>query len=111
MVAGCGDDDPEPDRRGEAAVAVAQFCEQEKNGGLLPEGFSVIESGTEEIVELPVSDDQANEGVDARVCAEFAYTTAVDPFPAPRRVYAAAKTDGAWSVEVVNPDGSCEDVI
>lgn len=104
IAAACGDDGPKQDIRGEAAVAVAQFWVQEVNGNVLPEGQTVIERGTQGIVELDEGDAQA------RVCVEFLYTHAVEPFDNITRVYVATKADGAWTFEVVNPDGTCEGV-
>ena len=104
LSAACGDDGPKQDIRGEAAVAVAQFWVQELNGNVLPEGQTVIERGTQGIVELDKKDAQA------RVCVEFLYTHAVEPFDNITRVYVATKADYAWTFEVVNPDGTCEGV-
>jgi hypothetical protein len=105
FASACGDDEPAQDIRGEAAVATAQFWVQELNGNVLPEGQTVIERGTQDIVEL-----EAGDGAQARVCVEFMYTHAVDPFPNITRVYVATKADDAWTFEVVNPDGTCEGV-
>ena len=106
LAAACRDDDgSDQDIRGEAAVATAQFWTQELNGGLLPEGQSVIERGTQGIVELDTGDD-----AQARVCVEFLYTHAVEPFDNITRVYVATKADNEWLVAVENPNGTCEGV-
>lgn len=104
VLVACGDDEPAQDIRGQAALAVGQFWQQELNGNVLPEGRNVIERGTQGIVELDSEDAQA------RVCVEYQYTVSVEPFDSVSRVYVATKSDNAWTFEVVHDNGTCEDV-
>jgi len=108
LAAACGGDDT--DRSGEAAQATAQYWQQEADAGRLPEGTLVRGQGTQGVVELEVSDEQKDAGIEARFCVEFQYIRAESPFDSHQRVYVTSLTDDGWSVEVVNPDGSCDGV-
>ena len=105
VIAGCGGGDEDgTSLEGEAALAVSQFWIQERDGGLLPDGPDAIERGAQQIVTLDTQDQQA------RVCVQYVYTVAVEPFETKRRVYVATKNDDLWAVEVVNPNGTCDEV-
>jgi hypothetical protein len=107
VAVACGDDD-EPDVRNEAALAVAQFWEQEKATGTLPEGTVVESRGTAAggIILLEPAD-----GASSRVCVEYEYIRAAPPFETHVRVYVASLTEeDTWRVEVISPDGTCEGV-
>lgn len=96
---------------GAAAVAVAQFFHQEAAGDRLPDGVNVIPGGADTIKALAVSGDQKKESVSSRVCVTYIFT-ALDAKPPAvhKRVYIASLIKGAWSVEFVKPDGTCDDV-
>lgn len=95
---------------GAGAAAVAQFFEQEAAGGRLPEGQDVSGVGSQQIKTLAVTSDQKKQSVKARVCVEYRYTLRQPPFTARTRVYIATLQSGAWNVEAVKPDGTCDDV-
>jgi hypothetical protein len=108
FVGACGGD-KDPERfSGSAAMAVAQFWRQEADGGRLPEGTLVAERGTQTIRTLDLASE--GQGARARVCVEYLYVRAAPPFESHIRVYIATLHDDEWSVESVNPDGTCEDV-
>lgn len=104
LVAGvaCGDSDK--NYQGEAAQAAARFFDQEAAAGVLPEGTLVRARGSKNVVELDAEDAKA------RLCVEFEYIRAQTPFDRHYRVYVTTLDDGAWTVEPVNPDGTCEGV-
>jgi hypothetical protein len=104
-----GGDSDDPSRyEGEVSSAVSAFFNQERAGGVLPEGVGpVIATGIrkEQIHSLST---EGHDGVTARFCIEYGYQR--PPTPAKTRVYTAELLDAAWSVEAVNPDGTCEGV-
>jgi hypothetical protein len=101
------------EHEGAASLATAQFWAQEASGDLLPEGVGVTALGVETngVRSLEVSDEQEDDGVDARVCVPFRYRQAESPFGVRTRVYIATLRDGAWHVEPVKDDGTCDDVV
>ena len=102
----CSDDGGDESQEGEAATAVALFFTQEKDGGRLPEGpdVRVIGVDTNTVSALDAAE------TDARFCMEFAYEPSVVNSTMVRRVYVAALSGQAWSIEAVNPNGTCEGV-
>jgi hypothetical protein len=89
---------------------VTQVFEQERAGGLLNEGTApIIARGVQSnsVVELAVSAEQQANGVDARYCMTYTYIAGTE---ARDRVYVAERTEGAWDVESVDSNGSCEGV-
>ena len=111
LAVACSDNgDAQGKSEGEAVTAVSQFFEQERAGGRLPEGVDgIIKRGvkTNSVVQLDVSDDDKARSVEERYCMTFTYIAGTT---AHERVYVAQLIDGAWDVEAVNPDGSCEGV-
>jgi hypothetical protein len=107
----CSDNgDAQGKSEGEAVTAVSQFFEQERAGGRLPEGVEgIIKRGvkTNSVVHLDVSDDDKGRSVKERYCMEFTYVAGTTSHA---RVYVAELIDGAWDVEAVKPDGTCEGV-
>ncbi len=110
IVAACSEDKDPRRFEGRAAMAVAQFWKQEAAGGRLPEGTEVAERGTLGIVTLELTSEAKDEDARARVCVEYRYIRGMSPFDVHVRVYIATLHDDEWSVEVVNPDGTCEGV-
>ena len=108
VAAACGGSDK--NYNGEAARAVALYWQQEADAGTLPEGTLVRGQGTQTVSELAINSEQDDAGVKARMCVEFQYIRAESPFDSHKRVYVASLIDDAWSVEVVNPDGTCDGV-
>ena len=106
MSVACSDDGGDESQEGEGATAVALFFTQEKDGGRLPEGTDVRVIGvdTNTVSELAAAD------TDARFCMEFVYEPGTPAGSSVRRVYVASLADQAWSIEVVNPNGTCEGV-
>jgi hypothetical protein len=103
----CGSGGDDDDLSGEAALAVAQFWQQEASAGTLPEGVSVTEGRTAPngVIELDAGDE------DARFCVVFNYVRAAPPFDTLTRSYLAVRNgDETWSVTVVNPAGDCEGI-
>lgn len=103
---GCGGGD-DGDLSGEAALAVAQFWQQEAAAGVLPEGVSVTEGRTapKGVIELDRGDESA------RFCVVFNYVRAAPPFDTLTRSYLAVHTENdTWRVTVANPAGDCEGV-
>ena len=103
----CGGDD-ERDLSGEAALAVAQYWQQEASAGTLPEGVGVTEGRTAPngVIVLDNADDS-----EARFCVTFLYVRAAPPFDTLTRAYVASLTPAdTWSVTVANPAGDCEGV-
>jgi hypothetical protein len=111
LAVACSDNgDAQGKSEGEAVTAVSQFFEQERAGGRLPEGVDgIIKRGvkTNSVVQLDVSGDDRARSVEERHCMTFTY---VADAISHERVYVAQLIDGAWDVEAVNPDGSCEGV-
>ncbi len=97
---------------GAAVAAVAQFFVQERDGGRLAEGVQVDGVGVagSSIRTLAVRAEDKAESIDERYCMEYRYEDPAQRHKEFRRVYVAALIDGAWSVEAVNPDGTCEGV-
>ena len=109
LAFGCSSDggDASNQHAGTAAEAVAQIFTQERAGGVLPEtGVDIVPRGvkTNSIIELGVPDGG---NVEARYCMEYTYIAATEQR---NRVYVAELVDGAWEVESVNPNGTCEGV-
>ena len=90
---------------GDAAAAVAEYWKQEQAGGLLPEGTHVLQSGASNPVKL-----KAQSGQKARYCVVFSYLEQKDTQAAHHRVYVAYLEGDVWSVDAVNPDGTCDGV-
>lgn len=97
---------------GAAVAAVAQFFVQERDGGRLAEGVQVDGVGVagSSIRTLAVRAEDKAESIDERYCMEYRYQDPAQGYKELRRVYVAALIDGAWSIEAVNPDGTCEGV-
>ena len=111
IFAACGEDKDPHRFDGSAAMAVAQYWVQEAAGGTLPEGRTVAERGTQGVVTLGLTDEQKDAGARARVCVEYRYIRAMTPFDLHIRVYIATLRDNdEWAIEVVNPDGTCDEV-
>jgi len=103
---GCGSGGGGSEKRtGEAAAAVAQYWAQERDAGRLPEGRDVASVGSEQVKPLDKRDS------DARVCVQYRYTDGRTPFAQHNRVYVATLSKGTWAVEVVKPEGDCDDVV
>jgi hypothetical protein len=111
LVTACSDDgDASAVNPADAAVVVAQVFEQERAGGLLAEGEAlIVPRGVESnsVVELPVSSEHEANGIDARYCMEYSFIAGTE---SRSRVYVAERAEGAWDVESVNPNGTCEGV-
>jgi hypothetical protein len=111
LAVACSDNgDAQGKSEGEAVTAVSQFFEQERAGGRLPEGVDgIIKRGvkTNSVVQLDVSGDDRARSVEERYCMTFTY---VADAISHERVYVAQLIDGAWDVEAVRPDGTCEGV-
>jgi hypothetical protein len=90
---------------GDAAAAVAEYWKQEQAGGLLPEGTQVLQSGATNPVKL-----KAQSGEKARYCIVFSYLEQKDTQAAHHRVYVAYLEGDVWTVDAVNPDGTCDGV-
>jgi hypothetical protein len=101
-------DESEPlSHEGDAVTAVALFFTQERDGGRLPEGVEVFVRGvdTNTLAELDPVETKA------RYCMEFVYEAGRSGTGIPiRRVYVASLTGEQWSIDVANPDGTCEGV-
>ena len=108
----CGGGDGDSGNQGAAAAAVAQYFIQERDGGRLPEGTQVRGIGIESnrVVTLDVRDEDEARNVKERYCMEYRYQVPADGFRELSRVYVAELIDGAWAVEAVNPNGTCEGV-
>ena len=111
LAVACSDNgDAQGKSEGDAVTAVSQFFEQERAGGRLPEGVDgIIKRGvkTNSVRHLDVSGDDRARSVKERYCMEFTYVAGTTSH---ERVYVAELIDGAWAVEAVNPDGTCEGV-
>lgn len=112
IAAACGGGG-ETNNTGAAAAAVAQYFVQERAGGRLPQGTDVRGLGieTNNVVTLDVSDDDRARDVSERFCMQYRYQDRANAYKDHWRVYVAELINGAWAVESVNPDGSCEGVV
>ena len=110
LAVACSDNGGAQGSEGDAVTAVSQFFEQERAGGRLPEGVDgIIKRGvkTNSVVQLDVSDDDKAQSAAERYCMTFTYVAGTTSH---ERVYVAQLIDGAWDVESVSPDGTCEGV-
>jgi hypothetical protein len=111
LAAACSDDgDASNAKPVDAITVVTQVFDQERAGGVLDEGTALIVPRgvkSDSVVELALSSEHEASGIDARFCMTYTYIAGTE---ARDRVYVAERTDGAWDVESVNPNGSCEGV-
>ena len=110
--AACGGGGGGDKNEGAATAAVAAYFVEERDGARIPEGTGVQGFGVQasDIHRLNVRGEDSSRSVKDRYCMEYHYQDPANGFKDHRRVYIAELIDGAWSVNAVKPDGTCDGV-